>query len=284
MTTTRAFVLGGGGVAGIAWETGLLAGLAETGVDVRNADLFLGTSAGSTVAAQLTSGLSLDALLQRQTDPALQSKELPATIDFKQMAADFTSIVQEGGTITEILQRVGALALATPTVTEAERLTVIASRLPVLNWPQHRLAVVTVDAQSGERIVFERESEVNLVEAVAASCAVPCVWPPVSINGHRYIDGGSYSAANADLAAGFDRVLVLQPDAPPFTQESLEKQVEQLRKKGAQVEVIVPDEAMQTALASVGGNPLDPSVRELAARAGRDQGRNIATRVAALWQ
>jgi NTE family protein len=192
--------------------------------------------------------------------------------------------MQEGGSTAEILQKVGALALATPTVTEAERRAVIVSRLPVQDWPQSRLAIVAVDAYSGERIVFERESGVSLVDAVASSCAVPCVWPPVSINGRRYIDGGVYSVANADLAAGFDRVLILQPDVPPFTPESLEKQIEQLRSAGALVEVIAPDDAMQAALASVGGNPLDPAVRERAAQAGRAQGRNIAAQVASLWQ
>jgi NTE family protein len=71
----RALVLGGGGVAGIAWMTGLLAGLADAGQDVTGADLLVGTSAGAAVAAQVGSGLSLDALFARQTDPALQARE-----------------------------------------------------------------------------------------------------------------------------------------------------------------------------------------------------------------
>lgn len=282
--TKRALVLGGGGVAGIAWETGLLVGLADAGTNLRNADLYVGTSAGSAVAAQLTSGLSLDELFQRQVNPALQSKELPATIDFKQMTADFTRILKESKNITEILQKIGALALATPTVTEAERRAVIISRLPVHSWPHGQMILVAVDAHSGERIAFERASGVDLVDAVAASCAVPCVWPPVTIGEHRYFDGGTYSAANADLAAGFNRVIVLQPDVPPLTLKTLDEQVEQLRSNGAQVEVIAPDERMKEALASVGGNPLDPSIRDLAANAGREQGRSVATHVASLWQ
>ncbi|HVU67983.1 MAG TPA: patatin-like phospholipase family protein, partial [Ktedonobacteraceae bacterium] len=279
-----ALVTGGGGVVGIAWEAGLLVGMAEAGVDVRNADLFLGTSAGSAVAAQLTSGISLDKLFQLQVDPALQSRELSAAIDFKQISADFTRIVQEGGTIAEKLRKIGALALATPTVTEAERRAVIVSRLPVQHWPQKRLAIVAINASSGERVVFERESGVSLIDAVAASCAVPCVWPPVSINGRRYIDGGSYSAANADLAVGCERVLILQPDVPPLIQESLETQVEQLRSGGAQVEIIMPDETLKAILASVGGNLLDPSARERAAHAGRAQGRKAAAGIISLWQ
>ena len=130
--TTHALVLGGGGVAGVAWETGLLVGLAEAGIDVRNADLFVGTSAGSTVAAQITSGRPLDELFQRQVDPALQTQELAPPPGFiEEMLAGFTRAFKEGETCAEILQRIGALALAVPTVPEAQRREVIFSRLPV---------------------------------------------------------------------------------------------------------------------------------------------------------
>ncbi|HEY4382876.1 MAG TPA: patatin-like phospholipase family protein [Ktedonobacteraceae bacterium] len=283
--TTHALVLGGGGVAGIAWEIGLLVGLAEAGIDLRDADLFVGTSAGSTVAAQLTSGLTLDELFQRQVDPALQAHELAPQPNFQKMIADFTRAFEEGGTSSEILQRIGALSLAAPTLPEAERREVIVSRLPVHSWPQSRLEIVAVDAFSGERTIFNRKSGVELVDAVTASCAVPCVWPPATINQRRYIDGGCYSIANLDLAAGFDKILVLQPDAPPMLlAESLDEQVKRLQSQGAQIEVIAPNEAMKAALASVGGNALDPSLREIAANLGREQSQHETARVAALWQ
>jgi len=283
--TTHALVLGGGGVVGIAWETGLLVGLAEAGIDVRNADLFVGTSAGANVSAQMTSGLTLDELFQRQVDPALQAHELASQPDFEKMLTDFTRAFQEGGTGREILQRIGALALAVPTVPERERREVIVSRLPVQSWPQSRLEIVAVDAQSGERTIFTRDCGVELVDAVMASSALPYAWPPATINQRRYIDGGCYSIANLDLAAGFDKVLVLQPDLPPVPfLESLDEQRERLQRKGAQIEVITPDEAMNAALASVGGNALDPSLRGIAADLGREQGRHEAARVAVLWQ
>ncbi len=283
--TTHALVLGGGGVVGIAWETGLLVGLAEAGIDLRTADLFVGTSAGANVSAQLTSGLALDELYQRQVDPALQTHELAPQPDFKKMLADFTRAFKEGGTGSAILQRIGVLALAAPTAPEAERRAVIVSRLPVQNWPQSRLEIVAVDAQSGERTIFTRDSGVELVDAVMASSALPYAYPPATINQRRYIDGGCYSIANLDLAAGFDKVLVLQPDLPPFPYlESLDEQRERLQREGTQVEVITPDEAMKAALASVGGNALDPYLRGIAARLGREQSRQEAVRVAALWQ
>jgi NTE family protein len=283
--TTHALVLGGGGIAGIAWETGLLVGLAEAGRDVRNADLFVGTSAGANVSAQITSGLPLDELFQRLVDPALQTQELALQPNFQEMLAEFTRAFKEGGTGSEILQRIGALALAVPTAPEAQRREVIVSRLPVHSWPQSRLEIVAIDAFSGERTIFKRDSGVELVDAVMASSALPYAWPPATINQRRYIDGGCYSIANLDLAAGFDKVLVLQPDLPPFPfLESLDEQIERLQREGAQIEVITPDKAMKAALASVGGNALNPSLRGIAADLGREQGRHEAARVAALWQ
>lgn len=167
--TTHALVLGGGGIAGFAWETGLLVGLAEAGIDVRNADLFVGTSAGATVAALITSGLSLEELFQRLVDPALQAHELAVQLDFEKMLADFTRAFKEGGTSSEIMQRIGALASAAPTPSEAQRREVIVSRLAVHSWPQSQVEIVAVDAQSGERTVFKRDSGVELVDAVMAS-------------------------------------------------------------------------------------------------------------------
>ncbi len=283
--TTHALVLGGGGIAGIAWETGLLVGLADAGIDVRNADLFVGTSAGSTVAAQITSGVSLEALFQRLVDPALQTHELAAQPDFEKMLADFARAFKQGGTGLEIMQRIGALASAAHTASEAQRREVIVSRLPVHSWPQSRLEIVAVDAFNGERTVFKRDSGVELVDAVMASCALPYAWPPAIINQRRYIDGGCYSLANLDLAAGFDKVLVLQPALPPVpVLESLDEQMERVQREGARIELIAPDEAMKAALASVRGNALALSLRGIAAALGREQGKHEATRVAALWQ
>ncbi len=215
--TTYAVVLGGGGLAGFAWEVGLLVGLADTGVDVRDANLFVGTSAGSVVATLATSGRSWEELFQRQVDPALQSREVSPQVDFQKIIDDFGHAFEDGGSSAEILRRIGALSLAFPyAISKSERRNVIASRLPVDSWPKNRVEVVAVDAISGERTVFTKESGVNIVDAVTASCALSYIWPTATIGDRKYIDGGFYSMANLDLAAGFDRVLVLQPDVPPF--------------------------------------------------------------------
>jgi NTE family protein len=271
----NALVLGGGGVGGIAWMTGLLAGLEDAGWDVSAADLLVGTSAGSTVAAQLDSGLTLNELCARQTEPELQGFELPANMDLASYATELASVLEGTRTAQEARVAVGRWALAAATVTEAARMAVIESRLPSRDWPERALRIVAVDAESGEPRVFDKASGVGLLDAVAASCAVPGVWPPVTIEGRRYIDGGARSGANVDLARGASRVLVVVPlgAVEIFPAEvSLEDAVGELLGNGAEVAMVAPDRASAEA---IGANPLDPSTRRPAALAGRAQGRAL---------
>ncbi|MEW2268568.1 patatin-like phospholipase family protein [Streptomyces griseofuscus] len=272
---TEALVLGGGGVGGIAWMTGLLAGLADAGQDVTGAGLLVGTSAGATVAAQLGSGLGVEELFARQVEPSLQAREIMAEMDIERFAAEIGVTMATASSAAELRGAVGRVALAARTVSEPERLAVIESRLPEHGWPQRALRVVAVDAETGDTRVFDRDSGVSLVDAVAASCAVPGVWPPVTIAGRRYIDGGIRSVANVDLAAGAARVLVLVPLGPvePLPSDHpLDDTVAALRAEGAEVLVIGPDD---TSTSAIGANPLDPATREPAARAGREQGREL---------
>lgn len=272
MPDGHALVLGGGGVAGIAWTTGLLTGLAAAGSDVTGADLVIGTSAGAAVAAQLGSGLPLGELLARQTDPARQAAEIPAEVGLAQMAAELGAELAGVTTPAEMLRRIGAYAVGADTVPEAARRAVIESRLPVPGWPERALRLTAVDVQTGELRVFDRESGVALIDAVAASCAVPGIWPAVTIGGRRYMDGGVRSADNADLAAGYARITVVSPlgyDSVIPSPLPLRAVVDQLRAGGAQVTVVVPDAA---SAAAMGANPLDPATRGPAARAGLAQG------------
>jgi len=276
----HALVLGGGGVAGIAWEIGLLAGLDKAGVALREAGLIVGTSAGSAVAAQLVSGLPLTELLARQVDPAKQAPEIPAVVDPEKMAAIF-GFDQENPPDRDALRaQIGRIALLTETVSEAERREVIVARVPVDAWPEEQeLLIVAVDANTGDERVFGRESGVSLIDAVAASCAVPGIWPPVTIGDTRYVDGGVRSAENADLATGEDVVLVLQAMELPGVLD-LAEQVESLRAQGSTVLVVKPDEDV---VAAMGVNPLDPTVRTPVALAGQRQGVELAKEIAAFW-
>jgi len=272
MPEGKALVLGGGGVAGIAWMTGLLTGLAEAGTDLTGADLIIGTSAGANVAAQVGSGLPLADLYARQADPERQSREIAVELDLEQVGADFVKVMGEAESAREIQRRMGAWALAADTVPEPARRAVVEGRLPSHEWPERAIKLVAVEASTGETAVFDWDSTVSLVDAVAASSAVPGVWPPVTIGARRYIDGGVRSADNADLAVGWSEIVILSPLGydSPLPLLPLREVVATLRDSGSAVTVLTPDAA---SAAAIGSNPLDPSTRTPAAEAGRAQGR-----------
>jgi NTE family protein len=273
MANGHALVLGGGGVAGIAWMTGLLLGLAEAGRDVTGADVVIGTSAGANVAAQAGSGLPLEELYERQVDPARQSTELMAVIDWATFAADLEPYMAGATTPAGQLLGFGRFALDADTVPEQARIAVIESRLPSRDWPVTPTRLTAVDCVSGELAIFDASSGVSLVDAVAASSAVPGIWPPVTIGGRRYMDGGVRSADNADLAAGVSRIIVISPlglDSPLPAPLPLREILTGLKEGGATVTLISPDEA---SVAAIGTNALDPATRVPAATAGRAQGR-----------
>lgn len=274
----RALVLGAGGHAAIGWEIGVIAGLADAGRDVRGADVVVGTSAGSIVGAQVTSTLPLEELYQRQVDPSLQARETAPAFDPIRWRAEFLRAREGTADATSVLQRYGAIAVGAASDAAAARREMMAARLPSQVWPaSQRLLIAAVDADTGERRVFDRASGVALVDAALASSAVPGVWPVVSIAGRRYMDGGMYSIDNADLAAGCDEVLIVTMPTrmPALCVSSLESAVASLERGGAHVTVVHPDERAQAAFASTGGNVLDPAVRAPAARAGREQGRAL---------
>jgi NTE family protein len=197
-TTSRALVLAGGGIAGIGWETGILLGIAdESPLAARallDSDVLVGTSAGSTVAAQLASGLDLETLFAGQT--ASSSAEIDPGAISEDTIAQFVSAVFEPGAITQKRQRIGAIAAAATTVPEDVRRTVIAQRLPSEDWPARALRLTAIDVVTGELVAFDATSGVPLVDAVAASCSVPGAWPPVTIDGRRFMDGGVGSSVN----------------------------------------------------------------------------------------
>ena len=225
------------------------------------------------MAAQLGSGLSLGDLYARQVDPALQSREIPAEVDLAKFAHDIGPFLADAISPLDTLRLFGAFALAASTVPEADRLAVIAGRLPSREWPQRLIRLVAVDCESGATEVFDASSGVSLVDAVAASSAVPGIWPPVTIEGRRYMDGGIRSADNADLAAGAARVVVISPlglDSPLPAPLPLREVLAGLKDGGAAVTLISPDEA---SAAAIGPNALDPATRGPAATAGRAQGQ-----------
>jgi NTE family protein len=271
-------VLGGGGVTGVAWEIGLLHGLAEHGVDLTAADLFVGTSAGSVVAAQLTSGTGIDALYAHEL--ADTSGDTNATIGTKVLLGFLLASIWPGDRARG-RARLGRAALKARTVPESERRTAIAARVQRDDWPAARLNVTAVDARTGAFKVFDNDSGVSLIDAVAASCAVPLVWPPMTVDGRRYVDGGVRTVANVDLARGYEHVVVIAPLTAAARRSDRPAAQAGALGPGVRTAVVSPTDA---ALTAIGRNPLDPARRAPAARAGRAQAAEVLARVRAAWE
>jgi len=289
----RALVLGGGGAAGNAWLIGVIAGLFEAGLDVTEADLIIGTSAGSTAAAQISSasptrllGHILSGTHQQRTGP-VGSPSGPVA-DHMRRTSEIIAVAEGAA---DMRRRLGAAALELDAASDGSgqrrwRATVSA-RLPSQRWPERTVQIVAVDAHSGQPVVFDRHSGVDLVDAVAASCANGFGVPPYGIGDTRYIDGGyRRSSENADLAGGYGRVLVLSPlggrtRAPLDWGMHLAVQVDELRASGSRVETVLPDSDSRNAF---GSDLTDPSTRPPAARAGYDQGRALAQQLTEFWR
>jgi NTE family protein len=274
--TDRALVLGGGGFTGVSWMWGVLLGLAERGVDLCGADLVVGTSAGSVVGAQVAAGLDLDTRFAAQLRPL--EDEVAVRLRLSTMLRFGVALL--GRDPQAARRRIGRMALAAPTVPEQERLRLVGDRLGVVEWPEREFKVTAVDAESGEFVAFDRTSGVPLGRAVSASCAVPGVWPPITAAGRRYVDGGLRSPANADLAMGYARVVVLAPitrGIGPIT--GVDAQVAELRRQ-ARVAQVSPDAGSREA---IGRSGLDPARRAHAAHAGRRQARMVAAEARAVW-
>jgi NTE family protein len=294
----RALVLGGGGSAGNAWEIGVIAGLFDAGLDVTEADLIIGTSAGSTVAAQISSATRPAELLadilaaapQPPTDPVgSDGGRVPIGPAANHM--DITSaIIGAAEDAADMRRRMGAAALEMDAASHSSAQTqwraTVAARLPSQLWPQRRMLIPAVDAHTGEPVVFDRHSGVDLVDAVAASTSNGFGVPPYSIGDRRYINGGYRRNENADLAAGYARVLVLSPFGgrsrhPLDWGMHLATQVDELLARGIRVETIFPDGNSCDAFSV---NAMDPSTRPPAARAGYNQGRALAEQLTEFWR
>jgi NTE family protein len=300
-----ALVLGGGGAAGNAWEIGVVAGLAEAGLDLTEAaDLVVGTSSGATAAAQVRSGMSaaelLASVLSPPAQPAGQNRERPPSPPMATVFERMRAIGAAATSAADLRRAMGAFGLESDSAfgpaAGQQRRAIVASRLPRPQWPDRPMIVVAVNAHTGELAAFDRDSGVDLVDAVTASTALPGMAPTHSINGTHYINGGVRSGENADLASGYANVVVLSPfggrnRTPPergadpaaqfeglrrFPGSDLASQVEALRRQGSHVEVITPDADSRAAM---GTNQMDPATRIPAARAGFAQGKQEAARV-----
>lgn len=283
----RALVLGGGGSAGNAWLIGVIAGLFEAGIDLTTADLTIGTSAGATAAAQLAGAAPTTLLAEVLNAEPIPARPGGAPGPMAGQLARLRRMIDASDDLVDMRRRMGIAALelegSSDPTTQARWRATVASRLHSEAWPTRAVWLTAVDAHSGDPVEFDSRSGVDLVDAVAASCAGGFAY---SIGGTPYIDGGyRRSSENADLAAGYERVLVLSPLGgrslhPEAWGSSLATQVDELRASGSRVETVLPDEESLTAF---GDNMMDYATRQAVARAGYSQGQSLAGHLADFW-
>ena len=293
-SNTRALVLAGAGAAGNAWELGLIAGLAGAGVDLTAADVIIGTSAGSTVAAQITSGTRpvelyaaiLAEVPQARADDVRSDRRRAPSLSGPDYMEWSNKIIASAEDASDMRRKIGAAALEMD-ASDGSRQTqwhdIVAARLPSHHWPHPRVLIPALDARTGDPVVFDRHSGVGLVDAVAASTSA---MTPYRIGENAYLNGGYRRSSNADLAAGYGRVLVLEPfggrsRTPQEWGMDLATQVDELRAGGSKVETVFPDAGAGDVF---NANALDPSTRPPAARGGYDQGRALAVQLAEFWR
>jgi len=269
-----ALVLAGGGLLGIAWELGVLRGLREGGVDPADADLVVGTSAGSVAGAILGSGVPLtDDLLPEASSLGRELERLMQGADSELAGRIFELWQADGGTPEQpVRAQIGTLARQATTVPEREYVDLFNRLLPPVPWPQV-LTVTAVDVDNGSFVAWTARSGVPLVPAVAASCALPGLFPPVTVASRRYMDGGVRSGVSADLAVGHDPVVVIVPIGGDMARAYMERDTAALRASGAGVIEIVADQASGAAM---GADLMDASRLVAALAGGLRQGASAA--------
>ena len=277
---------------------GLIAGLSDAGVDVTTADLIIGTSAGSTAAAQITSGTRradlyaaiLAGVPRPQAGGAGPDRGRGPVFSGPTYMEWSSGIIDSAEDASDMRRRMGAAALAMDASDGSGQTRwrdIVAARLPSQHWPQQPVLIAAVDAHTGEPVVFDRHSGIDLVDAVAASTSNGFgPFPPYRIGENQYINGGYRRSENADLAAGYGRVLVLSPFGgrsrmPLEWGMHLATQVGELRAGGSRVETVFPDGGAGDVFDA---KAVDPSTRLQAARGGYDQGRALAGPLAGFWR
>ena len=289
----RALVLGGGGSTGNAWLIGVITGLFDAGLDVTDADLVIGTSAGATAAAQITSAplaglyaMTAEMVSSPHARPSQPAGSLASSERVNQHLDNMRKLIAAAHDAADMRRRVGESVLASSTQSDASARwrAIVSTRLPEPLWPNREILIATVNALTGEPAVLGRQSGVDLVDAVAASCASSFAY---YIRDTPYIDGGYRNGSeNADLATGYRRVLVLAPFGgqsltPPDWGMNLSTQVDDLRRHGSRVETVDPG----TGFAHLcGATAMNSALRPAAAHVGNEPATTLAGQLREFWR
>jgi NTE family protein len=290
-THGNALVLGGGGPVGEAWESGVIAGLADKGVYLSRMDRIIGTSAGAVVGARLAMGMTPEQLIQQSLTrfegaPPAPTQKPPPPPDLSFLVSQLEELNAGRTTEQSVGIEVGKWALNVhPIATESEFVASFWRRFPKKRWPSGAYECVSVNAADGSLRVWNGSSGVPLALAVASSCALPGLFAPVEIDGQPYMDGGARSATNADLARGSKTAIVMVPTAginhplATLSVPRLDVEVGMLRKSGCRVALILPDSSSTRAFGQIGA---EENRNAAAMDAGRIEGHAKANEIAAL--
>jgi len=286
---SRALVLGAGGPVGRTWQSGLIAGLIEREIDLGDASLIIGTSAGAIVGAQLALGLKFAA--PSKFDFAGQ----PASASLSDVSGLLAAMGRAMRSPEPEIERakIGAFAIEAQTISEEDSIARTAfAQIRGHSWPT-RFRATAVNARTGKLQVWDASSGATLERAVASSAAIPGVFPPITIKGERYIDGGVRSMLNADLATGYDIVIVVScfalegvgeiknPDMATINAAQI-AELGALRNATSTLAVIAPNEAFLT-LTHRGAAMLDGRLGPEAFRIGYAQALQEAEDIRLTW-
>ncbi|KIF00427.1 hypothetical protein PL81_40985 [Streptomyces sp. RSD-27] len=274
-TLDRALVLGAGGPVGAAWMAGLACGLRRGGGDLGEADLIVGTSTGAIIGAVLATGQDP----VRLATPVRTDDATPPQVDGRRLGEAFAVLGSAASNPDEARRRVGQIALAADTGPEQAHIARMRAMTCAVQWPDRQLLITATDAETGEQEVFDRASGAPLPSAVAASTAFPGIYPPITINGRRYMDGALHSATNARLAAGARTLVVIDPQAHLFPRELLHQEL-----AVAAAHTVVTIEPDPASIRAFGSDLNDRTAWEPAYQAGLRQAADAAEQLRVAWK
>jgi len=212
----RALVLGGGGIFFIAWQVGYLNGLRQRGVDLTNAEIVVGTSAGALVASIVTAGKLASFSREVGVLAKLAGVLVPGATRRPSQERALTLFSEAADADPDTVRSIGFAALAAHGESAAKFRNTVGLALGPgsAKWPAPALRIVTVDAYSGERLVVTGDAGVSAARAAAASASVPGLFEPQPVLDRRCMDGGVRgSGTHSDIVAGAGRAVVLALNA-----------------------------------------------------------------------
>lgn len=289
--------LGAGAATGIAWDIGVLKALRdEIGFELSHAAAIYGTSAGSWVGARVLGGRTLDDLAEEQRGNQQSPVRPPAAGGSREGNGSAAQAERPGGVALtgmnlwrstekmsrERLKEIGHAAISDNTILAAEAwLSLCGTGLPTAEWPEQNFGICAVCCETGVPTVWKKGDDVELLRAMAASCAIPSVFPSIEIGGMHYMDGGVWSGGNCDRLLDeelevhiFVGSMLGNTPIGRLSSAALEREMKQFADRGFSLFNITPGPDFWGEASSV-----DPSYRTASLEAGLASGKEAASRL-----